>query len=152
MLLHIDGSGGVNIREDFAVAGEGGYLAQTALLHRQHSETTGSLEETMYCVFEAKKYAERVASVNSVTHGKGAVMWVWAHFPNLAVVRGNSKVATTTLCLREIFHRESAWLRCALTRHADCPIREKGGCAGFKERPGQGYRGTKNRGAACECQ
>jgi len=67
MLLHLDGKGGVNIKEDFAVAGEGGYLAESGLLHRQHSEDQ-PLEKTLYCVYEAKKYAERVSTVNNVTH------------------------------------------------------------------------------------
>lgn len=67
MLLQLDGKGGVNIKEDFAVAGEGAYLAESGLTHRQHIDTI-PLPRTLYCVYEAKRYAERISSVNDVTH------------------------------------------------------------------------------------
>ncbi len=67
ILLKIDGSGRAYIEEEFCVAGEGGYLAQSGLIHRQHSDIYG-LERTLYCVYEAKCYAERVSSVNDWTH------------------------------------------------------------------------------------
>lgn len=42
------------IKEDFVVAGEGGYLAQAALLSRQYHNLT-SFDEALYAVYEAKK-------------------------------------------------------------------------------------------------
>jgi hypothetical protein len=62
VLVTASGDGTVSILEDFAVAGEGSYLAQTVLLHRQHSESH-SLAQTLYTVYEAKKYAEGASSV-----------------------------------------------------------------------------------------
>ena len=46
--------------------GEGRYLAESALMHREQDEST-SLNLTLYNVHEAKKYAERVASVGKTT-------------------------------------------------------------------------------------
>jgi len=67
MLLLVYGNGSVHIKEEFVVAGEGGYLAEAALLQRQHNDVA-SLERTLYCVYEAKRHAQRVASVNDVTN------------------------------------------------------------------------------------
>jgi hypothetical protein len=69
-LLQIDDAWGVKIREDFAVAGEGAYLAQSVMLHRSqvnHYTMTQTLPQSLYCVYEAKRYAERVASVGKDT-------------------------------------------------------------------------------------
>lgn len=66
MVFQTDANGGVSVREDFAVIGEGGYLAQTVLLHRAHSDVS-STEEALYTVYEAKKYAEGATSVGSFT-------------------------------------------------------------------------------------
>lgn len=57
----------VHIREDFATIGEGAYLAQSALLQRECIETM-KMEEAIYCVYEAKRYAERVKSVGDITY------------------------------------------------------------------------------------
>jgi hypothetical protein len=67
MLMKLDGTGRVTVGEDFLVAGEGAYLAQSALMHRQYYDT-GPLDRAIYCVFEAKKYAERVSTVGNFTH------------------------------------------------------------------------------------
>jgi hypothetical protein len=56
----------VLLREDFAVIGEGGFLAQSALYQRRHIDTS-AVGETVYKAFEAKKYAEEVASVGDST-------------------------------------------------------------------------------------
>jgi 20S proteasome alpha/beta subunit len=56
----------VFVREDFAVIGEGTFLAQSALFQRELMDAI-RLPETIYCVYEAKKYAERVNSVGPVT-------------------------------------------------------------------------------------
>lgn len=63
ILCKLEPGGRVAIFDDFAVAGEGGYLAQAAMIHRQLSDVS-FLEDAIYCVYEAKKYAERVASVS----------------------------------------------------------------------------------------
>ncbi len=63
------------------VIGEGAYLAQSVLLQRGHSDVK-SLEETLYCVYEAKRYAERVSSV-----GKDTL---------LVIVYANGKTETVT--------------------------------------------------------
>ena len=67
ILIQANGYSGVQIREDFAVAGEGAYLAQSGMLHRDHSDVN-QLAQTVYCIYEAKKYAERVSSVGQVTY------------------------------------------------------------------------------------
>ena len=67
MIVQVNGDHGVSIKEDFAVAGSGSYLAQYGLLHRQHYDVQ-TLDRTIYCVYEAKKYAERVSSVGKITY------------------------------------------------------------------------------------
>jgi 20S proteasome alpha/beta subunit len=62
MILETDGRCTVKIRDNYAVVGEGALLAESSLTHRQHTETM-SLYRAMYCVFEAKKLAERLSSV-----------------------------------------------------------------------------------------
>jgi 20S proteasome alpha/beta subunit len=57
---------GVLVREDFATVGEGAYLAQSVLLQRRHMDTR-DLGQTIYVVYEAKRYAEEVASVGKQT-------------------------------------------------------------------------------------
>ena len=56
----------LHVREQFAVAGEGGYLAQTVLLNRGQMDVH-SVQRTLYCVYEAKRYAEGATSVGSAT-------------------------------------------------------------------------------------
>ena len=65
-LIETDQFGEVKIRDDFATVGEGAILAQAALLQREHIDVR-SVEETVYCVYEAKKYAEKVRSVGRIT-------------------------------------------------------------------------------------
>ena len=65
-LIETDQFGEVKIRDDFATVGEGAILAQAALLQREHIDVR-SVEETVYCVYEAKKYAEKVRSVGGIT-------------------------------------------------------------------------------------
>jgi hypothetical protein len=55
-----------HIREDFATIGEGAFLAQAALLQREQTEAH-SLPLTIYQVYEAKRYAERITSVGPST-------------------------------------------------------------------------------------
>jgi hypothetical protein len=57
LIIHADEDGKVVVVEDFAVIGDGGYLAQSVLLHREHTDRK-SLEQTIYTVYEAKRYAE----------------------------------------------------------------------------------------------
>jgi 20S proteasome alpha/beta subunit len=66
LLCHISTNGATSLKEDFATIGEGEYLASSALLHREQRETD-SLPITLYNVYEAKQYAERVGSVGELT-------------------------------------------------------------------------------------
>jgi hypothetical protein len=85
-------SGAVSIIDHFGVIGEGAPLANSVLLHRSHDETK-LLSESIYSVFEAKKYAERVSSVGENTNirimdangtmrsvGKEGITWLQARF------------------------------------------------------------------------
>ncbi len=54
------------IREHFSTIGEGRFLAHSVLMHRAH-EDISHLGTTLYRVYEAKKYAERVRSVGPST-------------------------------------------------------------------------------------
>jgi hypothetical protein len=53
------------LKEDFATIGEGAYLAQASLLNRR--EWRESFEHTLYCVYEAKRFAEGASSVGAST-------------------------------------------------------------------------------------
>jgi 20S proteasome alpha/beta subunit len=66
MLIKLDGNGKTSLYEDFLTAGEGAYLAEASLMHRQLSEGSG-LGHALYCVFEAKTHAQRVPSVGEAT-------------------------------------------------------------------------------------
>jgi len=66
LLCHISDSGKSSLRENFAAVGEGGILANAALLHREQQEAN-TLPITLYNVYEAKKYSERVGSVGELT-------------------------------------------------------------------------------------
>lgn len=66
ILIKTDRTCGAVIKEDHVVIGEGGYLAQAALLSREHHNIE-TLERTLYSVFEAKKFAEGVPSVGTTT-------------------------------------------------------------------------------------
>lgn len=66
MLLETDRHAAVRIRENYCVIGEGTYLAQATLMHRDHTEHD-PLARALYCVFEAKKYAERISTVGPDT-------------------------------------------------------------------------------------
>jgi 20S proteasome alpha/beta subunit len=59
-------TGAVTIRENFAVCGEGETLATSVLFHRTQTNVS-PFGETLYAVYEAKKYAERVPSVGRYT-------------------------------------------------------------------------------------
>jgi 20S proteasome alpha/beta subunit len=54
------------IRENFAAIGEGAYLAQASLLRREH-DSMRTLADTLYNVFEAKKFAEGAPTVGKKT-------------------------------------------------------------------------------------
>jgi 20S proteasome alpha/beta subunit len=66
LICQTSSSANVSIREGFAVIGEGGYLATAALLQREQSSVS-SIPETLYNVYEAKRYAEKVPSVGKRT-------------------------------------------------------------------------------------
>jgi len=66
ILCQTNSKGEVSIREGAAIVGEGEYLASAALLQREQN-SGASLSATLYNVFEAKKYAERVPSVGEIT-------------------------------------------------------------------------------------
>jgi hypothetical protein len=61
-----DEDGSAHPLNDFAVIGEGQYLAQSTLMRREQESRT-TLHETLYNVFEAKKYSEAVGSVGTST-------------------------------------------------------------------------------------
>ena len=66
LLLQAHGSFPVAIRENYAVAGTGAELAQSVLQHREYYDSS-SLPGALYTVYEAKRYAERVATVGKAT-------------------------------------------------------------------------------------
>jgi len=66
LLCKLNSDGSVSLHDHFAVCGEGEYLASSALYHREQNEYN-TLERTIYNVYEAKKYAERVPSVGELT-------------------------------------------------------------------------------------
>jgi 20S proteasome alpha/beta subunit len=66
ILVQTDQFCGATIRESFAVVGAGSYLAHASLMHRQHDEL-GLLDASIYCVYEAKKWAERNRTVGDHT-------------------------------------------------------------------------------------
>ena len=59
-------SGQVSLRENFCTIGEGAFLASSVMYHRQIMDYS-DFERALYAVFEAKKYAERIASVGTTT-------------------------------------------------------------------------------------
>lgn len=65
-IVETDEKCGALIREHFSTIGEGRYLAHSVLLHRAH-EDHNHLGTTLYQIFEAKRYAERVRSVGKQT-------------------------------------------------------------------------------------
>lgn len=67
LIVQAHGDHGVQIKEDFAVSGSGSYLAAYGLLHRDHYDVF-PLQSTIYCVYEAKRYAERVSTVGKTTY------------------------------------------------------------------------------------
>jgi hypothetical protein len=66
MICETDDFAKVTPKDDYALAGIGRFLAQTALLQR-HFMTVNDLPEATYKVFEAKKYAENVPGVGDIT-------------------------------------------------------------------------------------
>ena len=77
--------------EDFAVIGEGSYLAQATLMRRSQSYVR-SLDETLYNVYEAKRYAESVGSVGTATS-----LTVLHPDGRAAIVNSNTRVNLRTL-------------------------------------------------------
>jgi hypothetical protein len=73
IIIETDQNAGVHIRDSNAAIGEGFYLAEAALLHRNQS-LNDTEWETIYHVYEAKNYAERVGSV-SAEHWMGVMEW-----------------------------------------------------------------------------
>ena len=65
-IYYTDGRCRARATEDYAVIGEGCYLAEASLLRREQVQAR-SLEATLYNVWEAKKYSEAVASVGKST-------------------------------------------------------------------------------------
>jgi predicted GNAT family N-acyltransferase len=66
ILVKTDTRCGATIREHFAVAGEGAYLAQAALLSRAHSHLE-AFGRTHYGVYEAKRFSQGAPSVGMST-------------------------------------------------------------------------------------
>lgn len=66
MIYRTNNFASVRIYDDYAAVGEGEYLASAVLLSRRQSAIT-RVNETLYNVFEAKKYAESVPSVGEFT-------------------------------------------------------------------------------------
>ena len=66
LICEAGGDGAVHIRENFATIGEGSYLSTASLRHREYISTM-ELERAVYCIYEAKRYAERVGSVGKYT-------------------------------------------------------------------------------------
>jgi 20S proteasome alpha/beta subunit len=65
-ILETDEKCRVFVRDDFSTIGEGAFLAQAVLLQRGHISSR-DLGETVYIVYEAKRYAEKVTSVGPST-------------------------------------------------------------------------------------
>jgi hypothetical protein len=66
-LLEADTFGKTKARDDFAVVGSGASLAQSVMMHRAHTDVH-TYEETLYCVYEAKKYSEGQPNVGENTN------------------------------------------------------------------------------------
>jgi hypothetical protein len=66
-IYHTDSNGVARAASDFAVIGEGEYVAASALLRREQSDLSPLLT-TLYNVYEAKKLSESVGSVGQRTH------------------------------------------------------------------------------------
>jgi hypothetical protein len=66
LLVKTDTNCRASIKEHFAVAGEGAYLAQAALLSRAHNHLM-PFGRALYSVFEAKKFSEGAPSVGKST-------------------------------------------------------------------------------------
>lgn len=66
MLIETNADSVAKIREGYAIVGEGTYLAQSGLMHRDHTDDR-SLARTLYCVLEAKIYAQRISTVGTGT-------------------------------------------------------------------------------------
>jgi hypothetical protein len=64
--IEIDEDGTVKIQDDYVIIGEGDWLARSSLMHRKQN-CDATLGNTIYCVTEAKRFAERVASVGRRT-------------------------------------------------------------------------------------
>ncbi len=65
-IYYTDADGVSRAANDFAVIGEGAYIAQSALLRREQNSRL-SLAETIYNVYEAKRYSESIGSVGEHT-------------------------------------------------------------------------------------
>jgi hypothetical protein len=65
-IYYTDAEGVARAANDFAVTGEGEYLAQSVLIRRQQNGGL-SLHETLYNVYEAKRYSESIGSVGKQT-------------------------------------------------------------------------------------
>ncbi len=65
-LCETSNDGDISPRTDFAVRGDGVHLATSVLLYRDQTGARG-LETTLYSVYEAKKYAQRVPGVGQET-------------------------------------------------------------------------------------
>lgn len=66
LLIKTDTKGRAAIKEGFAVIGEGAYLAHASLMARE-LDYVAPLGRALYCVYEAKKFAEGAPSVGEDT-------------------------------------------------------------------------------------
>ena len=66
-IYHTDNEGIARAAYNFAVVGEGEYIAHSTLLRRSQNDFT-PLHKTLYNVYEAKKLAEAIPSVGPMTY------------------------------------------------------------------------------------
>jgi len=65
-IYYTDNEGVARAANDFAIIGEGEYLAHAALMRREQNSRS-TLHETLYNVYEAKRYSEAIGSVGKRT-------------------------------------------------------------------------------------
>jgi hypothetical protein len=115
-LIKTDHKCGAMLQEDFSVAGEGAYLAQASLLDREHHGMK-SFGETIYSVYEAKKFAQGAPSVGedtrlSVLHktGEWELLSLKGHdFMETARQELDRKPIPKLTLKSEFFHKMESW-------------------------------------------
>ena len=67
IIIETTDEGTAHLRDDFAAVGSGAYLAQASLLARGQNYGRPT-DETIYCVYEAKKQSQNIKSVGESTY------------------------------------------------------------------------------------